>query len=135
MNLFLKQCRWNLFSYLVEIVINLKYITYVIRVLNYKFCQRKQWRKSTEPKPWLSCAVKQAKVNIRFDHTNSIIRPQAFIRLRPVSSWLGHISQSQPKNLQLSMKTLHGKSQRWRHWSIPANGCFIIARIHRLNNR
>ena len=38
--------------------------------------------------------------NIRFDHANSIIIPQAFGKLRPVSSLLGHISQSQPKNLQ-----------------------------------
>ena len=36
------------------------------------------------------------KLNKRVDRTNSIIRPQAFGRLRPVLSLLGFISQSQP---------------------------------------
>ena len=40
--------------------------------------------------------------NIKFDYTNSIIRPQAFGRLRPVVSLLGLINQLQPKRLQSS---------------------------------
>ena len=34
------------------------------------------------------------------DHTNLIIRQQAFDRLRPVLSLVGFISQSQPKKTQ-----------------------------------
>ena len=38
---------------------------------------------TTEFKPGLTYAMRQAQVNIKFDHTTSIIRPQAFGRMRP----------------------------------------------------
>ena len=42
-------------------------------------------------------------MNKRVGHTNLIFRPQAFGRLRPVSSLLGLLSQSQLNNLQTSI--------------------------------
>ena len=57
-------------------------------------------RKSAEQKPGLPHAINKLKFNKRVDHTNSITRPKAFGRLRPVSSLLGLISQSQTENLQ-----------------------------------
>ena len=45
--------------------------------------QQKYRRKSKEPKPRQLYAVREAQINKKYDHTNSIIRPQAFGILRP----------------------------------------------------
>ena len=44
--------------------------------------QQKYWRKSTEPKPGLSNAMRQAQVNIKFDHTNSTGMIKTYVNIR-----------------------------------------------------
>ena len=63
--------------------------------------KQKHRLKSAEQKRGLLFAMIQTQVLQRVDHANSILRSEAFGRLRPVTSLLGFISQSQPKNLQV----------------------------------
>ena len=56
----------------------MKYI-YVCAYIVYNL--RKHRRKSTVPKPGFLYAERQAQVNVRFDHPNSVSKPQAFGRL------------------------------------------------------
>ena len=76
------------------------------------------------------------KLNQRVDHTNLIIRQQAFGRLRPFSSWLGLVSQSQPKNLQSSIyKRFIHASSLWKFFTLflnPFNDLILLSKQYYL---
>ena len=72
----------------------LKNIENTIVCLFFSYDQQTHWQISTELKPWLLYVLRQVQINIKFDHTSSLIRLQAFGRLRPVVSLLGLISHS-----------------------------------------